>query len=92
MSLTARDVARAEAFGRLAARTGQPVGACPYEANGGPDERVLAARFVRAYIGAGGRVSIDYEDGQGPTQGTPRRAIVAKNGKPVRVNILRRMP
>lgn len=52
MSNTDSDLSRAEAFGRHAARNGQAVTACPYEANGDEDQRELATRYVRAYYEA----------------------------------------
>jgi hypothetical protein len=51
--ITDQDLSRAEALGRLAARAGRDARACPYQVNGDTDQRVLAARFVRAYIGEG---------------------------------------
>jgi hypothetical protein len=63
MSVSRRDLARAEAFGRVAAKGGLSVQSCPYEANGSPNDRVLAARFVRAYLRHGGAVAVDYDDG-----------------------------
>jgi hypothetical protein len=75
VSVSDRDLARAEALGRLAARGGKSVRTCPYEANGDPDQRILAARFVRAYIGAGGQVAVDYDDQADAPDGAqqPRR-------------------
>lgn len=93
MSLTKRDIQRAEAFGRLAARNRQSIHACPYEANGTPDDRVQAAHFIRAYLKAGGKVAVDYEDGQGATEGNPRyRAATTRAGTVVKVAVLRRPP
>lgn len=47
---TDTDVARAEALGRLAARAGQQVTACPYPTGA----RVLRMRWVLAFTRAGG--------------------------------------
>lgn len=58
---TDREISRAEAFGRLAARAGT-IDACPYEANGDPWQRTMAARFVRAYLGAGGDCGVSCDD------------------------------
>lgn len=58
---TPQEISRAEAFGRLAARGGT-VDDCPYEANGDPWHRTLAARFVRAFLGAGGDSGVSCED------------------------------
>lgn len=62
MSPTQPDRDRAHRLGTLAAKAGRGLGgACPYNANGTGDERVLAAVFVRAYIDAGGTVDgLDY--------------------------------
>lgn len=53
---------RAHRLGTLAGRSGSGLaGACPYEANGDPDQRGLALVFVRAYVAAGGQVDgMDY--------------------------------
>jgi hypothetical protein len=61
---------RARLAGRLAGRLGRSLRtACPYDADGSPDQRVLAAVFVRAYVAAGGTVDgLDY--GGGPTPKT----------------------
>jgi hypothetical protein len=76
MSVTPRDLARAEAFGRLAAREHLGVRSCPYEANGTPDERVMAARFVAAYVRAGGQINVQYEEGNS----LPEKEIRARGG------------
>lgn len=60
---TAASYSRAEAAGRLAARAGTGIKSCPYEANGTPEQRVLAARFVHAYLVAGGAVAASTDDG-----------------------------
>lgn len=52
-----RDIARAQALGRLAGREQRPVESNPY----GRDERVLRARWVCAYVLAGGRAGLDVE-------------------------------
>jgi hypothetical protein len=84
MSVTRRDLARAEAMGRIAARGRCGIESCPYEANGSPDERVLAGRFVRAYVAAGGAVSVDYDDGE-----SVRTQRVQLGGTPARVTLRR---
>ena len=76
MTLTPGDLARAEAFGRLAAQKNLRVDTCPYEANGDNDQRVLAARFVAAYLDAGGTIEVDYDDGAGHRGGAPRWTTV----------------
>lgn len=53
-----RDIARAQALGRLAGRAQRPVETNPY----GRDERVLRARWVCAYVRAGGRAGLDTAD------------------------------
>lgn len=63
VTVTMVEIQRAEAFGRIAARGGLGAGACPYQANGSAAERLLAARFVAAYLDADGPVSVDYDDG-----------------------------
>lgn len=50
-----RDIARAQALGRLAGRAQRPVETNPY----GREERVLRARWLLAYVGAGGRAGLD---------------------------------
>lgn len=92
MITSRQDIKRAEAFGRLAARTGLGVDSCPYPADGAPHDRVMAARFVRAYLGAGGQVAVDYEDGAGPTRGRPRPATVDTADGPVSVEVSRHRP
>lgn len=64
---TDEEIVRAQRLGRLAARAGRPVEACPYDAAGPPAQRVLAARFVAAYVAAGGDVGrVDFgDDGEG---------------------------
>lgn len=71
---TGRDLQRAEAMGRLAARDGCGYRSCPYEADGGPDERQLAARWVRAFVGAGGRVGV------AEGEPLPEKEIAARGG------------
>jgi hypothetical protein len=44
------DTDRAERLGSLAARANRPVTACPFDANGTLQQRVLARRFVRGYV------------------------------------------
>lgn len=53
---------RAHRLGTIAGRSGRGLaGACPYEANGSPDDRVLTLVFVRAFVAAGGKVDgLDY--------------------------------
>jgi hypothetical protein len=53
-----RDIARAQALGRLAGRAQRPVETNPYRA----DERVLRARWVLAYARAGGRAGLEDAD------------------------------
>lgn len=53
-SPTDREIARAEALGRLMAGRQMPIGRCPYDR----DARVLRWRWVRAYVGAGGRAGV----------------------------------
>lgn len=90
-AVTDRDLSRAEAFGRLAAKGGAGVRACPYEADGDASERVLAARFVAAYVRAGGRLPI-----AGPwTQGAEEldegwNDVRLPNGRTVAVQVHRR--
>lgn len=61
MSLpTDAEIARAQAFGRLTAREGESITACPYGQDT-PADRILAYRWVRAYTQAGGNAGIDYE-------------------------------
>lgn len=50
-----RDIARAQALGRAAARAQRPTTTNPY----GRDQRVLRMRWVMAYAGAGGRAGIE---------------------------------
>lgn len=91
---TTRDIQRAEAFGRLAARDGCKYDACPYEADGGPDERQLAARWMRAYMGAGG--SIDEGDDMPEEQIAARggavrwRTVKLSGGRTIRVAVVRK--
>lgn len=62
---TDREITRAQRLGRLAARNSRALAsACPYDANGTPADKVLARRFVQAYIQAGGTVDgLTYGDG-----------------------------
>lgn len=83
MALSPQDKARAESFGRLAAKKNCGVTACPYEADGDADQRTLAARFVHAFIKAGGKVAVVYDNG---TEDTAPRA--RQHGS-VRVSIVR---
>jgi hypothetical protein len=53
-----RDIARAQALGRLAGWAQRPVESNPYSR----DERVLRARWVLAYARAGGRVGLEPTD------------------------------
>ena len=48
-------LAAAARFGRRFAENGRPIEECPYDANGTPGQRVLARRFVRGYLAAGGK-------------------------------------
>ncbi len=78
MSPTPQELSIAEAFGRLAARTKKGTRVCPYEADGTPDQRVLAARFVHAYFEAGGTSGIGDEDrGDEPDGGPSAGTVVA---------------
>lgn len=47
---TDAEIARAQRLGRATARAGRPVTDSPYQAGGDARQRVLAARFVRAYL------------------------------------------
>ena len=95
-----RDIQRAEAFGRLAARTGLTYRSCPYEADGNPDERQLAGRFVHAYLAAGGRIGVedlddeegDVPEGQIAARGGAKRwrTVTLPSGKTVKVAIVRK--
>ena len=94
-----RDIRRAEAFGRLAARDGCGYQSCPYEADGGPDERQLAARWVRAFVGAGGRVGVEDQDqeddmpeGEIAARGGAKkwRTVTRPGGKTVKVAVVRK--
>lgn len=55
MTVTDRDIARAQTMGRLAAQEGLPISSCPYER----DRRVERARWVLAYARAGGRAGLE---------------------------------
>jgi hypothetical protein len=92
VSVNDRDIRRAESLGRIAAADGLPVNVCPYEANGDPDHRVLAVRFVRAYMKAGGKVAVDYEDGAGPSETTPSFHPIEHQGRTLNVAVVRRPP
>lgn len=52
MTPTDDELARAERLGRATARAGRELNAdtCPWNANGDDTQRVLAARFTRAYL------------------------------------------
>ncbi len=96
MSLTDADLSRAEAQGRLAARDQLGVRTCPYEADGDAGQRVLAARFVHAYVGAGGLVD-DGEEEDVPENeiaargGAKRwRVVKLRNGKYIKVAVVKR--
>lgn len=56
---TDEEIARAQAFGRLAAREGKTVSTCPYTKDT-PADRVLAYRWVCAYTQTGGNAGVDY--------------------------------
>jgi hypothetical protein len=77
-----RDITRAQRFGRLAAREGRSLAsACPYDANGTPAERVLARRFVQAYVGAGGTVDgLTYGDGEWSEDGNGNEFTTTGDG------------
>jgi hypothetical protein len=62
---TDREITRAQRLARLAVRAGRPLAdACPYDANGSAKERILTARYVQAYVAAGGTVDgLEYDDG-----------------------------
>jgi hypothetical protein len=47
---TEKDIARAQALGRMAARTNRPVTEIPYPVK----QRALRRRWVQAYLDAGG--------------------------------------
>ncbi|MGH8877006.1 MAG: hypothetical protein ACRD0P_06670 [Stackebrandtia sp.] len=47
--------------GGYAARHGHPLSVCPFNANGSPDERVLALAFARAYLRHADAGRIDYD-------------------------------
>lgn len=76
MSVTEQELSIAEAFGRLAARTGKGTRACPYEANGGEDQRVLSARFIHAYFEHGGTSAVG-DDDQGDELAAPGNGAAA---------------
>lgn len=52
---TDRDIARAQTMGRLAAKDGLPITSCPYDRT----QRVERARWVLAYVKAGGHVGLE---------------------------------
>lgn len=60
--ITQQERDRAHRLGTLAARADRGLGgACPYDANGTPDEKTQALIFVRSYVDAGGQVDgLDY--------------------------------
>lgn len=62
MSVTDREISAAESMGRIAARSKLPVSSCPYEADGDADQRTLAQKFVRAWLAAGGRTAVRFDD------------------------------
>lgn len=49
---TDAEIARAQRHARFSARNKRPVASCPYNANGDGQERVLAMRWVQAYLTA----------------------------------------
>jgi hypothetical protein len=61
MTVTAQQLEQARRFAIEAARRGRPVTACPYNANGTPEQRRLALAFVRAYLAETDDVT-DYGD------------------------------
>lgn len=65
MSVTQVQRDRAARGGRLAAKAGKSPAHCPYDANGSPDQRVLAVVFVRAFSAAGGKLDGLHYDGDG---------------------------
>lgn len=54
-----REIARAQALGRLAGGAQAPIESCPYPAA----QMVLRGRWILAYVSAGGRAGVD---GQAP--------------------------
>jgi len=46
------EIARAQRLGRATAQAGHGAESCPYAADGAPHDRVLAARWVAAYLTA----------------------------------------
>lgn len=60
--------------GRMAGKANRGIGgACPYDANGSTDQRVLAAVFVRAYFDAGGKLdALDFGDAGGSSSTSTR--------------------
>lgn len=55
------DIARAQSLGRLTARDGGNVTSCPYPQTT-PQGRVLAHRWLKAFMDAGGSTGIKYTE------------------------------
>ena len=58
--MTDEQIARAERLGRATARAHRPVSMCPFNTNGDNTQRVLAQRFVRAYLSERSDAVVDY--------------------------------
>jgi hypothetical protein len=56
------------------------VSACPYEANGDGDQRLLAGRFVHAYFAAAGNDDEDQDDENQEDGDVPEAEISARGG------------
>lgn len=61
MTVTDQQLNQARRIAVEAARRGRPLTACPWPANGTPDERRLALAFVRAWL-AETDDATDYDD------------------------------
>lgn len=71
---------RAESLGRIAARGQLGHDSCPFEANGTPEQRVLARRWMHAYIGAGGRVDGIEDQGDEDGGDMPNKEVAGRGG------------
>jgi hypothetical protein len=67
------ELARAERLGRATAHAGRALSmaTCPFDANGTDDQRVLARRFVTAYVGERPDGAVDYGESPEPDDAMP---------------------
>jgi hypothetical protein len=52
----------ADLLGRKYAQAGKPITDCPFDANGTPEQRAKALRFIQGYVSVKAGLTVNYDD------------------------------